>query len=70
MPASTSASTAALADGFAERRHFTEASVAVCPEGGLIHVADLVLRDTGMDVRAATYETNRAMAVLRARCMA
>jgi len=60
----------ALAEGWIERGHFSEACAALYLDGELVHLEDLVLRDAHMDVRTATHGTTRAMSVLRARRLA
>ncbi|RWQ12479.1 MAG: hypothetical protein EOR93_33075, partial [Mesorhizobium sp.] len=47
--------------------HFYDAAAALWLEGELVHVEDLVLHDTHMDIRTPTHELTRAHAVLRAR---
>jgi hypothetical protein len=54
-------------DGWIARTHFGEACAALWLEGELTHLEDLVLHDSGMDVRAPTHELIRAHAILRAR---
>ncbi len=44
--------------------------MALYLDDALVHTEDLVLREAGMDVRAATHEATRAMAVLWARRLA
>src|SRR5688500_11703974 len=56
----------ALAEGWIERGHSTEACAALYLDGELVHLEDLVLRDAHMDVRAPSHGTTRAMFVLRA----
>ena len=45
----------------------TEAVRALLLDGHLVDVGDLVLHDTGMDVRHPTHELTRAAVALRAR---
>ncbi|MER9080809.1 RHE_PE00001 family protein [Mesorhizobium sp. M0895] len=54
-------------EGFVARTHFHDAAAALWLEGELVHVEDLVLHDTHMDIRTPTHELTRAHAVLRAR---
>ncbi|MEI8703506.1 RHE_PE00001 family protein [Mesorhizobium sp. ISC15] len=54
-------------EGFVARTHFYDAAAALWLEGELVHVEDLVLHDTHMDIRTPTHELTRAHAVLRAR---
>jgi hypothetical protein len=54
-------------DGWIARSHFGEACAGLWLEGELTHLEDLVLHDSGMDVRAPTHELIRAHAILRAR---
>jgi len=54
-------------DGFVERQHFADAAAALWLEGELVHIEDLVLHDSHMDIRAPTHELTRAHAVLRTR---
>ncbi|WP_158816046.1 RHE_PE00001 family protein [Methylocapsa sp. S129] len=54
-------------EGWTARTHFTEACAALWLEGALVHLEDLVLHDSGMDIRAPTHELIRAHAILRAR---
>jgi hypothetical protein len=59
--------TSPVRKGWIARTHFTEASAALWLEGELVHLEDLVLHDSGMDIRAPTHELIRAHAILRAR---
>lgn len=54
-------------EGFVSRTHFYDVAAALWLEGELVHVEDLVLHDTHMDIRTPTHELTRAHAVLRAR---
>ncbi|MER9337622.1 RHE_PE00001 family protein [Mesorhizobium sp. M0293] len=54
-------------DGFVERQHFADAASALWLEGELVHLEDLVLHDSHMDIRTPTHELTRAHAVLRTR---
>jgi hypothetical protein len=54
-------------DGFVERQHFADAAAALWLDGGLVHLEDLVLHDSQMDIRTPTHELTRAHAVLRTR---
>jgi hypothetical protein len=56
-----------IRDGWIARTHFTEACAALWLEGALAHLEDLVLHDSGMNVRAPTHELIRAHAILGAR---
>lgn len=55
------------AEGFRERGQFFDAVAALWVGGELVHVEDLVLHDSHMDVRAPSHELTIAHAVLRAR---
>ena len=57
----------AVAEGFAERRHFFDAIGAMWVAGELVHLEDLVLHDAHMDARAPSHELTIAHAILRAR---
>lgn len=59
--------TSPVREGFLARLDFNEACAAIRNEGFLVHLEDLVLHDTGMDVRTPTAELVRAHAILRAR---
>jgi hypothetical protein len=54
-------------EGWIERSHFTEACNALWLAGELVHVEDLVLHDSHMDIRTPTHELTRAHAILRIR---
>jgi len=54
-------------DGFIERQNFADAVAALWIEGELVHLEDLVLHDSHMDIRTPTHELTRAHAVLRVR---
>ena len=56
-----------LAAGWAARQHFREACASMGLEGELVHLEDVVLRDSSMDIRTPTPEDDRAMACLRGR---
>src|SRR6202011_857390 len=56
-----------IRDGWVARTHYTDACASLWLEGELIHLEDLVLHDSGMDIRAPTHELTRARAVLRTR---
>ena len=56
-----------IRDGFRARAHFADACAALWLAGELVHLEDLVLHDSEMDLRAPTHELTRAHAVLRAR---
>lgn len=61
------AARAAVADGFAERRHFFDAVGALWVAGELVHVEDLVLHDAHMDTRTPSHELTIAHSILRTR---
>jgi len=61
------AARAAVAEGFAERRHFFDAVGALWVAGELIHVEDLVLHDAHMDTRTPSHELTIAHSILRVR---
>ncbi|WP_431323928.1 RHE_PE00001 family protein [Rhizobium sp. YTU87027] len=61
------AARAAVAGGFAERRHFFDAVGALWIAGELVHVEDLVLHDARMDSRTPSHELTIAHSILRAR---
>jgi hypothetical protein len=54
-------------DGWVARTHYTDACAGLWLEGELVHLEDLVLHDSGMDIRTPTHELTRAHAVLRIR---
>ncbi|TXR47915.1 DUF1612 domain-containing protein [Phyllobacterium endophyticum] len=54
-------------EGWIERSHFVEACNALWLAGELVHVEDLVLHDSHMDIRTPTHELTRAHAILRIR---
>jgi hypothetical protein len=54
-----------IRDGWIARSHFSEACASLWLDGELVHLEDLVLHDSMMDVRAPTAELVRAHAVLR-----
>jgi hypothetical protein len=54
-------------DGWVARTHYTDACASLWLAGELVHLEDLVLHDSGMDIRAPTHELTRARAVLRTR---
>jgi hypothetical protein len=54
-------------DGFCARAHFSDACAALWLAGELVHLEDLVLHDSEMDLRAPTHELTRAHVVLRVR---
>lgn len=56
-----------IREGWIERQNFADAAAALWLDGELVHVEDLVLHDSHMDIRAPTHELTRAHAVLRAR---
>ncbi len=56
-----------IRDGLFTRAHFHDACAALWLAGELVHMEDLVLHDSEMDLRAPTHELTRAHAVLRAR---
>ncbi len=56
-----------IRDGFRARAHFSDAGAALWLAGELVHLEDLVLHDSEMDLRAPTHELTRAHTVLRAR---
>ena len=56
-----------IRDGFCARAHFSDACARLWLAGELVHMEDLVLHDSEMDLRAPTHELTRAHAVLRAR---
>ncbi|OWV84524.1 RHE_PE00001 family protein [Rhizobium sp. R693] len=57
----------AVAEGFAERRHFFDAIGALWVAGELVHVEDLVLHDARMDSRTPSHELTIAHLILRVR---
>ena len=59
--------TSPIRDGFCARAHFHDACASLWLSGALVHLEDLVLHDSHMDLRAPTHELTRAHAVLRAR---
>jgi Protein of unknown function (DUF1612)/HTH DNA binding domain len=56
-----------IRDGWIARTHFSDACAALWLQGAAVHLEDLVLHDSEMDVRAPTPELGHAHAVLRAR---
>lgn len=56
-----------VGEGFVERGHFFDAAASMWVGGELIHMEDLVLHDTHMDVRAPTHELTIAHRIVRAR---
>jgi Protein of unknown function (DUF1612)/HTH DNA binding domain len=56
-----------IRDGWIARTHFLDAAAALWLEGELVHLEDLVLHDSGMDIRTPTNELTRAHAILRTR---
>ncbi len=56
-----------IRDGFCARGNFHDSCAALWLAGELVHLEDLVLHDSEMDLRAPTHELTRAHAVLRAR---
>src|SRR5829696_2256040 len=56
-----------IREGWISRTHFTDTCASLWLQGELVHLEDLVLHDTGMDLRAPTHELTRAHAVLRTR---
>jgi hypothetical protein len=57
----------AVLEGWTARTHFSEACAALWLEGALVHLEELVLHDSGIDIRAPTHKLIRAYAILRAR---
>lgn len=53
--------------GFLERAHFADACASLWIDGELVHLEDLVLHDTGHDIRTPTHELTIARDVLRSR---
>jgi hypothetical protein len=56
-----------IRDGFCARADFHDACASLWLSGELVHLEDLVLHDSDMDLRAPTHELTRAHAVLRTR---
>ncbi|PZR94733.1 MAG: hypothetical protein DI537_06740 [Stutzerimonas stutzeri] len=56
-----------VGEGFIERGHFFDAAASMWVSGELVHIADLVLHDARMDIRAPTHELTIAHAILRSR---
>jgi hypothetical protein len=59
--------TSPIRAGWISRMQFAEACAGLRLEGELVHPADLVLHDAGMDRSAPTHALTRAHAILRAR---
>lgn len=53
--------------GWISRTHFADACASMWVDGELVHLDDLVLHDSHMDIRTPTHELTLAHAVLRAR---
>src|SRR3954464_6318774 len=56
-----------IREGWISRTHLLDACASLGLQGALVHLEDLVLHDTAMDLRAPTHEITRAHAVLRTR---
>ncbi|MGX7744017.1 RHE_PE00001 family protein [Rhodopseudomonas parapalustris] len=56
-----------IRDGWIARTHFADACASLWVDGELVHLDDLVLHDSHMDIRTPTHELTLAHAVLRAR---
>ncbi len=56
-----------VGSGWIERSHFTDACASLWIDGELVHLEDLVLHDTGHDIRAPSHELTIARDVLRTR---
>ncbi|UHS59342.1 RHE_PE00001 family protein [Agrobacterium vaccinii] len=54
-------------EGFLERQDFQDAAASMWVDGELVHIEDLVLHDSHMDIRAPTHELTIANRILRAR---